>query len=204
MTPHAHELGAKIWWVSLARGVAALVLGACVLALPPASAGELTRAVAVYWIVDGLVVFGGSLSASLMFNRMLLVLRALAGLVTALVLLALPLSAAFGPYRPGQMLLLFLVVPAVVIAIGLQVVGGVVDLLVCLEVRRHIPGEWSVGLSAALSIVFGVFLVGAIVAPPAVLGRGVGAVGIVGGLAVIVGALRLRPTRDPSLSALPH
>jgi uncharacterized membrane protein HdeD (DUF308 family) len=139
-----------------------------------------------------------------MFNRMLLLLRAVAGLITAVVLLALPLSEAFGPYRAGQILLLLFVVPAVILAIGLQVLGAVVDLLVCLEVRRRIPGEWSIGLSATLSIVFGLFLVGAILTPPAVLGRGVGAVGVVGGLAVIVGALRLRPTGDPSLSALPH
>jgi len=198
------ELAARVWGLSLARGLAALGLGIWVLAFPPSSPGMLTRAVAVFWVVDGLIVFGGSLTASLMFNRMLLLLRAVAGLITAIVLLALPLSDAFGPYRPGQILLLLFVVPAVILAIALQILGAVVDLLVCLEVRRRIAGEWSLGLSAALSIVFGLLLVGAIMAPPAVLGRGVGLVGIVGGLAVVVGALRLRPTGDPSLSALPH
>lgn len=79
---------------------------------------------------------------------MLLFLRALAGIITALVLLGLPLASAFGPWQPGQLILLLFV--------------------------------------------------------PAVLGRGIGAVGALGGLAVIVGALRLRPTGDHSLSALPH
>jgi len=199
------ELAGRLWCLSLLRGLAALVLGAWVLAMPPSSPGMLMRAVAVYWVADGLVVFAGGLTAaSLMFSRVFLALRALAGIVTALVLLWLPLSEAFGPYRPGQMMLLLFVVPAVVVAVGLQVLGAVFDLMICLDVRRRIPGEWSLALSSALSIVFGVFLLSVILAPPAVLGRGVGTVGVLGGLAVIVGALRLRPTRDPSLSALPH
>jgi uncharacterized membrane protein HdeD (DUF308 family) len=198
------EFASRLWLFSLLRGLAALTLGAWTLAMPPASPGMLMRAVAVYWVVDGLIVFCGSLAAAaVMFNRVFLLLRALAGIITALVLLGLPLEEAFGPYRPGQMMLLLFVVPAVVLAIGLQVLGAVFDLLVCLEVRRRIPGEWSVGLSAVLSIVFGVFLVGVILAPPPVLGRGVGTVGVIGGLAVIVGALRLRPARDASVPAIP-
>jgi uncharacterized membrane protein HdeD (DUF308 family) len=199
------RLAGKLWPLSLLRGVAALVLGAWVLAVPPSSPGMLMRAVAVFWVVDGLAVFGGSLAAStLMVSRVFLILRALAGIVTAIVLLGLPLSEAFGPYKPGQMVLLLFVVPAVVISIGFQVLAAVFDLMVSLEVRRHIPGEWTLALASALSIVFGVLLVGVILAPPTVLGRGVGAVGVIGGLAIVLGALRLRPARDPSLSALPH
>ena len=197
------DLAGRLWGVSLLRGLAALALGAWVLASPPSSAGMLMRAVAAFWVADGLIVFGGSMvAASLLLNRVFLLLRAAAGVVTALVLLGLPLSEAFGPYRPGQMLLLLFVIPAVMLAIGLQVLGAVFDMLVCFEVRRRVAGEWSLALSSALSIVFGVFLVGVILAPPPALGRGVGTVGVVGGLAVIVGALRFKPARDPSLSAL--
>jgi uncharacterized membrane protein HdeD (DUF308 family) len=199
------DLAGRLWPVSLVRGLAALLLGMWVLASPPPSAGLLMRAVALFWIVDGVAVFGGSLAvASLMVNRLLLMLRGLAGIVTAVVMLALPLVDAFGPYKPGQLTLLLFVIPAVIIAIGLQVLGAVFDLFVCLEVRRLIPGEWTHSLSAAMSIVFGALLVAVILVQPPVLGRGVGAVGLVGGLAVVVGALRLRPSRDPSLSALPH
>jgi len=65
-----------------------------------------------------------------------------------------------------------------------------------------VAGEWSLALSSALSILFGVLLVGVILAAPPVLGRGLGTIGVLGGLAVIVGALRFKPSRDPSLSAL--
>ena len=199
------RLAAKLWPLSLVRGVAALALGAWVLAAPPSSPAMQMRAVAAFWVVDGLAVFGGSLAtATLMLNRVFLILRALAGIVTAIVLLALPLSEAFGPYKPGQMLLLLFVVPSVVVSIGFQVLAAVFDLMVSLEVRRHIPGEWTLPLASALSIVFGLLLIGVIVAQPPVLGRGVGALGVIGGLAIILGALRLRPAGDPSLSALPH
>jgi len=199
------RLAGKLWPLSLLRGVAALALGAWVLTVPPSSPGMLMRAVAAFWVVDGLAVFVGSLTATtLMFNRVFLILRALAGIVTAAVLLGLPLSEAFGPYKPGQMALLLFVVPVLVVSIGFQVLAAVFDLMVSLEVRRYIPGEWTVALASALSIAFGVLLVGVLLARPTVLGRGVGAVGVIGGLAVVLGALRLRPARDPSLSALPH
>ena len=199
------RLAGKLWPLSLLRGVAALVLGAWMLAAPPSSPGLLVRAVAAYWVVDGLAVFVGSLAAAtLALSRVFLMLRALAGIVTAIVLLALPLAEAFGPYKPGQMALLLFVVPSVVISIGFQVLAAVFDLMVSLEVRRHIPGEWTLALASALSIVFGVLLVSVILIQPLVLGRGVGTLGVAGGIAIIVGALRLRPARDPSLTALSH
>jgi uncharacterized membrane protein HdeD (DUF308 family) len=205
VTQEGRALAGKLWGFSLVRGLAAMAVGAWVLAYPPASAGEMTRVIALYWALDGLLVFAGSLKAvSLTVNRVFLLLRSVGGCLTALVLLVLPLNDAFGPYRPGQLMLLLFVVPAVIFAIGMQIVAAVFDLLMSSQVRRRIPGEWSLGLSALISIVFGVLLIGVIMAPPAVLGRGLGAVGIVGGLAVVIGALRLRPAGDPSLSALPH
>jgi uncharacterized membrane protein HdeD (DUF308 family) len=69
-----------------------------------------------------------------------------------------------------------------------------IDLLIGLEVRRRIPGEWSLPLGAALSIVLSALVAAAFFAPPTVLWRLLGAVGLVGGLSLVAGAFRLRPT----------
>lgn len=198
---HDHELAAKLWWRSLLRGIAAAALGAYVLALPPPSAAGLARAVAVYWVVDGLIVLWASLVATrLALNRTLLLLRSAAGVVMALAILGLPLSAAFGRYQPGQLLLLLWVVPLLLLAVGLQILAAIFDMAVWFEVRRHIAGEWSLGLSALLSILFGAILVAVVVIPPPIIGRGLAVVGIAGGIAVVAGALRLRPALDPARS----
>jgi uncharacterized membrane protein HdeD (DUF308 family) len=200
IAPRAYELASKLWWPSLLRGIAAVALGMWVLALPPATAAELTHAIAAYWVIDAVLILVAGLSAAtLALRRFFLILRAAAGIITALVILGLPLSSVFGAYEPGQFMLLVVVLPLVVCAIVLQVLAAIFDLLMCLEVRRHLPGEWSLALSAVLSLLFGLGLLTILLVPPPVLGRGLGSIAVLGGVGVIAGALRLRPTRDPSL-----
>lgn len=203
ITPRAYEVASKLWWPSLLRGIAAVVLGVWILAVPPATPAELTHAIAVYWVIDGLLILIAGLSAApLALRRLFLVLRAVAGIITALVILGLPLSAVFGAWEPGQIMLLVVVLPLVVCAIVLQALAAIFDLLMSLEVRRHLSGEWSIALSAVLSILFGIGLLAILLVPPAVLGRGLGSIAVLGGVGVIAGALRLRPTRNPSLTVI--
>jgi uncharacterized membrane protein HdeD (DUF308 family) len=203
--PRAHELAARLWPISLFRGLAAIGLAAWVLTVPPATQAGLLRAVAAFWLVDGLIMLVGGLgTARLALNRMFILLRSLAGIIGAVILFALPLNVVFGGWEPGQFVLLLIVVPLVIGAIGLQILAVIFDVLICFEVRRRIPGEWSLALASALSILFDFGLVIMLLVPPPVLGRGVGAAGIIGGIAIIMGALRLRPSRDTSLPAFPR
>ena len=209
---HAHmatgspgrELAATLWPLVLARGLLALALGAYALVAPPTSPVGLARPVAAYWIVDGLLVLRASRLAAVAVNRVLIALRSVAGVVTAIVILGLPLGEVFGPWRPGQLLLFLVVVPFVAIAIVLQIVAGIFDTAVWLEVRRRVAGAWPIGLGAILSIVLGLLLVATIAAPIGALGRILGVVGVVSGLAMIVGAIRLRPPSAASLRAMPR
>jgi uncharacterized membrane protein HdeD (DUF308 family) len=190
------DLAAKLWWVSFLRGLVALALGAYVFSRPISSPATLARVVAVYWIFDGLVALWASLfAAALAINRVFLVVRGVGGIAAALVLLALPLAEIFGPWRPGQIMLLILTMAPALAAISLQIVmTTAIDLVIGLEVRRRIPGEWSLPLGAALSIVLSVLVAAGFFGPPTVLWRLLGAVGLVGGLSLVAGAFRLRPT----------
>jgi uncharacterized membrane protein HdeD (DUF308 family) len=190
------DLAAKLWRVSLLRGLVALGLGAYVVSRPITSSSTLAHVVAVYWIVDGLVALWASLfAAALATNRVFLVIRGVAGIGAALLLFVLPLDEIFGPWRPGQIMLLILTMAPALTAISLQIVmTAAIDLLIGLEVRRRIPGEWSLLLGAALSIVLSALVAAAFFAPPTVLWRLLGAVGLVGGLSLVAGAFRLRPT----------
>jgi uncharacterized membrane protein HdeD (DUF308 family) len=190
------DLAAKLWRVSLLRGLVALALGAYVFSRPIGSPATIARVVAVYWIVDGLAALWASLfAAALATNRAFLVVRGVGGIGAALVLLALPLGDIFGPWRPGQiMLLIFTMAPALA-AISLQIVmTTAIDLLIGLEVRRRVPGEWSLPLGAALSIVLSALVAAAFFGPPIVLWRLLGVVCLVGGLSLVAAAFRLRST----------
>jgi uncharacterized membrane protein HdeD (DUF308 family) len=92
------------------------------------------------------------------------------------------------------MLLILTMAPALA-AISLQIVlTAAIDLLIGLEVRRRLPGEWSLLLGAALSIVLSALVAATFFASPTVLWHVLGAVGLVGGLSLVAGAFRLRPT----------
>jgi uncharacterized membrane protein HdeD (DUF308 family) len=191
------DLAGKLWRASLLRGLLALVLGAYVLSRPIDSPAGLVRIVSVYWICDGLVALWASrFAATLKHNRVLLVVRGVAGLVTGALLLGLPLDQIFGPWRPGQIMLLILTMVPALTAIGLQILmAATIDLLIGLEVRRRIPGEWSVALGAVVSIVLGGLASVGFLAIPAVTGRLLGVVCLAGGLGLVAGSIWLRATR---------
>ena len=110
-----------------------------------------------------------------------------------LFLLALPLADIFGPWRPGQIMLLILTMAPVLATISLQIVmTTAIDLLLGLEVRRRVPGEWSLILGAALSIVLSLLVAAPFFGPALLPWRLLGAVGLLGGLSLVVGAFRLR------------
>jgi uncharacterized membrane protein HdeD (DUF308 family) len=191
------DLAEKLWRASLLRGLVALALGAYVLSRPIGSPAGLVRIVSVYWICEGLVALWASrFAATLKHNRALLVVRGVAGLVIGVILLGLPLDEIFGPWQPGQLMLFLLTMVPALTAIALQIVmAATIDLLIGLEVRRRIPGEWSVALGAVVSIVLGGLASAGFLVIPAVTGRLLGVACLGGGLGLVAGSIWLRGTR---------
>jgi uncharacterized membrane protein HdeD (DUF308 family) len=196
-TPTSIDLAGKLWRASLVRGLVALALGAYVLSRPIGSPAGLVRIVSVYWICEGLLALWASrFAVTLRHNRARLVTRGVVGIVTGAILLGLPLDEIFGPWRPGQVMLFLLTMVPALTAIVLQIVmAATIDLLIGLEVRRRIPGEWSVALGAVVSIVLGGIASAGFLVIPAVTGHLLGVTCLGGGLGLVAGSIWLRATR---------
>ncbi len=192
----ANQLAGQLRPLILLRGLAALVLGACGFLVAIPSPAVLVRGIAIYWLLDGLCALWAAFSAKMLASRKTrLILRGGVGVVAAVVTAALPLLEVYGHWQPGQLIVLLFTVGFVLALIALQIVSAaLIDVPVGLEVRRHIAGEWSVLLAGVLSIVLSTLAGIGFAGLPVNLAPGLGVIGVVGGCALIAGALRPRIT----------
>src|ERR1043166_684411 len=132
----ARELAGKLWRIGVVRGITALALGSYVLSQAPTAAAGVARACAAYWMGDGLLaLWAAAFAATLMLSQMFFLLRGGIALVAGLTLLGLPLALVFGPWQPGQVLLLMVVAAVMLTVIAAQILAVAFDVLICLEVR---------------------------------------------------------------------
>jgi uncharacterized membrane protein HdeD (DUF308 family) len=166
------------WWVLLLRGLVAIVLGVIAMMMPGIPLATIALLFAAFSLADGVacIVLGvrGEADGTVWWTMILLgVLAAAAGI------------AAF--VMPGLTLLILLGIVA-----GSAIVRGIFEIVAAIRLRAHIEDEWVMGLSGAMSLLFGVLLI----ARP---GAGLVAIAIIigaymvalGGLAVAL-SLRLR------------
>jgi uncharacterized membrane protein HdeD (DUF308 family) len=193
-TAAANQLAGRLWPLILLRGLGALVLGACGFLVAIPSPAVLVRGIAIYWLLDGLCTLWAAFFVQTLASRKtLLILRGGVGVGAAAVTGALPLLEVYGHWRPGQLILLIFTVGFVLALIVLQIaLAALIDVPVGLEVRRHVVGEWSVLLAAVLSIVLSLLAGIGFAGLSVNLAPGLGVIGVVGGCALIAGALRLR------------
>jgi len=197
-TTSASDLAWNLWRVSLLRGIAALAVGAYGLARPISSPVALGQVVAIYWIFEGLLALWTSqFVAARATTRALLLVRAIGGIGAAVILLVLPLGQIRGDWRPGQFMLFIITAASVLTVIGVQIIlAAAIDLVIGLEVRRRIPGEWSLALGALVSTVLGVVVAVGVLGLITVPDHLVGIIGVAGGLSLLIGASRLRRARS--------
>ncbi|MFC3101693.1 HdeD family acid-resistance protein [Altererythrobacter lauratis] len=137
------------WWVFALRGVLALVFAALALALPGSALFALTIVFGAFAFVDGLF---GLIAA---WRRMqegerwgVLALSGVMGVLAGIVVVIWPLLATIA------LALLFWWS-----LVAWALVTGVLELVAAIRLRREISGEIWLGLSGALSVIFGVLLV---------------------------------------------
>lgn len=163
------ELLSDRWWAFVVRGVAALLFGIVTLVMPAASLFALVLLWGAFAIVDGVFAIAAAIRSGRAGERW--------GwfLIEGVVSIGAGLFTLLFPWITAVVLL-------AVIA-GWAIVSGIAQIGAAIRLRRVIEGEWVLGLSGALSIVFGALL---IVWP----GQGALAVAwMIGGYAIFFGVL---------------
>ena len=166
------------WWLLLVRGIAAVLFGIAAFAWPGLTIAMLVLLFGTWMLVDG--VFG--VVDSIRYrdqipNWGLWLLDGILGMVVGAVALFMPGAAA---------------VALLMLVAAWAIVGGVLRIVAAIQLRKRIEGEWLLGLSGALSIMFGVLLVVVPAAGILSLVWLIAAWAIVFGIVLAVLAFRLR------------
>jgi len=159
---------AKYWWLVLLRGIVAIIFGVLSFVWPGITLLTLILFYGAFALADGVLALAGAIMGGNVGSRWWLALVGIAGIAAGLV-------TFFMPGVTALVLLWFIATWAIVLGIC-QIIGAI-------RLRKEIDNEWSIGLSGALSVLFGIVL---LVAPGA---GAVGLIWVIGAYAVVFGIL---------------
>lgn len=162
------------WWLVLLQGIAALILGILLLTNPLATTVVLVQFLGIWWFVGGMFDIVGMFLDRTAWGWKLF--SGILGIIAGILILQHPIWATV------------LVPTTLVLMMGFfGIVIGIISLI-----RAFQGAGWGTGVLGVLSILFGLVLV----ANPLLAALGLpwvlGIFGIVGGIAAIVMAFRLR------------
>ena len=160
------------WWALALRGVAAILFGILAFAWPGITLFVLVLFFGAYMLVDGIFAIVAAVRVAGEEDRWwLLLIQGILGVLAGLV-------AFFWPGLTALALLYFIAAWAIV--------TGIMEIVAAIRLRQEIEGEWALGLSGLLSVIFGILLV-VLPAPAGLLSL----VWLVGAYAVATGVLLL-------------
>lgn len=183
------RLLANNWDMVLVQGILAVLFGIATLALPGITLIALVALFGGYALIDGVISIVIAIKDRKENDKWwLLLLSGLVSVAAGVVTFAWPGITAIS---------LFYVI------VGWAIASGVVEVILAIQLRKEIEGEWLLVLDGILSVAFGILLatqpaIGLL----AVLWM-IGAYGIAGGVTLIVLAFRLRnfEVKDDALQA---
>lgn len=164
------------WWVTLVQGIALIIIGVLLLTNPGATVVVLTQFIALYWLIAGIFQL-----VSLFVDRSAWGWKLIGGIIgiwAGLLILQHPI---------GGTLALGL---ALVVIVGIQgIIMGIVNLIEAFQ-----GAGWGIGILGVINIILGVILLANVAIGVAILPWVLGAFAVIGGIAAIVMAFRLRTT----------
>lgn len=170
------------WWVLFVRGLLAIALGILTIAMPGITLLALAWVFAIFLIADGVasVVLGfrGEADGTVWWTMVF---------VGALAILAGLIASGMALFAPGLTLV------TLVMVIGISaIVRGIFEIIAAIRLRKLIEDEWLLGLSGALSIMFGILIIARPGAGVVAIGILIGAFMITLGILAVVLSFRLR------------
>jgi uncharacterized membrane protein HdeD (DUF308 family) len=162
------------WWLVLIQGIAAVIIGILLITNPRATTLVLVQVLGIYWFISGIFGIISIFLDSSMWGWKLF--AGLLGIVAGIIIIQHPLWSS-------------LLVPAVVVII-LGVEGLIIGIINLIQAFKG--GGWGIGILGALSIIFGIILLGNVFVAGLALPWVLGIFGIVGGIFAIIMAFRLR------------
>jgi uncharacterized membrane protein HdeD (DUF308 family) len=132
------------WWMLALRGVFAIIFGILILISPPAAVATFVVLFAIYAIVDGVLGIWSVLSGETSTHRWLHIIEGIIGI----------LAGIFAFAYPGMTAIIMLYIIA-----AWSILTGAIQVWTAIELRKQIEGEFWLGLSGVLSIIFGILLI---------------------------------------------
>jgi uncharacterized membrane protein HdeD (DUF308 family) len=162
------------WWLILLQGIFAIVLGLLLLVYPGMATLVVIQFVGIYWLISGVFNIVGIFLEHADWGWKLFV--GILGIIAGLLVIQHPLWST-------------VLIPAtLIVIIGLvALVFGIVSLIAVFR-----GGGWSAGILGAIGILIGLALLGSLWVSTMALPTVVGAIALVGGIAAIVQAFRMR------------
>lgn len=176
MTTYAAPAQERVlpWWLVLIDGIAVLVLGLLLLAAPGQTMLITVQFLGLYWLVAGILKIVGLFVDRTAWGWKLI--AGILGIVAGVVVLQHPL---WSPLIIGS---------TIVILLGFQgIVYGMVGIVQALG-----GAGWGAGILAVISILFGITLLANVWVTTFSLPLIIGILAVVGGIAGIISAFRLR------------
>jgi uncharacterized membrane protein HdeD (DUF308 family) len=162
------------WWLVLLQGIFAVMLGLLLLSSPAITTLVLIQFIGIYWLISGVFHLVGIFLDHTDWGWKLF--AGVLGVIAGLLVIQNPLwSTVFIP-------------ATLIVILGITaLVFGIVSLIAVFR-----GGGWSAGILGALGILIGLALLSAPLISTAALPMVVGALALVGGVAAIVQAFRMR------------
>jgi uncharacterized membrane protein HdeD (DUF308 family) len=176
---------AENWWLLLLRGIAAIVFGVLAFVWPGLTLLALTLIWGIYAIADGVLALWAAIASKggEMAPRWWLAIVGIAGVVAGILTFVWPGLTAL-------VLLMFIASWAIVI--------GVLQLWGAIRLRKEIEGEWLLGLSGVLWVVFGAIMFARPGAGALALIWWIGSFAILAGCVYIALAFQLKKYKRPA------